>query len=152
MMFSHLHPMLLHTDMLQGISARDPTFPRVDCCHISCLAGSSCCTSSRVKSSCHRKNTAYNRGTVTHSLCGLQKTYKEQSFFCMREPFVVLIHGTAEGFRPARQSDHFPLLWEGAGRMCRKTLPKAALTLVMVPAHAGLGDPLTVFICQGEPS
>lgn len=55
MMFSHLHPMLLHNDMLQGISARDPTSPRVDWCHISCLAGSSCCTSSHAKFPCHEK-------------------------------------------------------------------------------------------------
>lgn len=108
MMFSYLHPMLLRTDLLQSIGARDPIPPGLDCCHISCLAGSSCCTSSHAKSPCHRKNKVKSRGTVTHSWCGLQNL-QEQSFFCIRGSLTVLIHGTAGGFRLAGQRDSFAL-------------------------------------------
>lgn len=128
-MFSHLHPMLWHKDMLQGISARDPTSPRVDWCHISCLAGSSCCTSSHAKFPCRRKNKAYSRGTVTHLLWGLQNL-QEQSFFCTGESLAVLNHGTTERFRLAGQRENFPLLWEGADRLCRKPLLQSSTVLV----------------------
>lgn len=128
-MFSHLHPMLLHNDMLQGNIARDPTSPRVDWSHISCLAESTYCTSSHAKFPCHRKNKAYRRGTGTHLLWGLQKL-REQSFFWIRESLAVLNHGMTEGFWLAGQRENFPLLWEVSGRLCRKPLLQSSTDLV----------------------
>lgn len=61
----------------------------------------------------------------------------------------MLNHGTAEGLRLAGQRDHFPLLWEGAGSCAGNLCSRAALTLLMVPAHAGLGDPLIIYVPRG---
>lgn len=61
----------------------------------------------------------------------------------------MLIDGTAEGLRLAGQRDHCPLLWEGAGSCAGNLCSRAALTLLMVPAHAGLGDPLVISVLRG---
>lgn len=99
-----------------------------------------------LKFPCRRKNKAYSRGTVT-SHCVGSKTSRAE--FLLHEG----ISCCAQQKDSGQLSNEIICLCFGreladcAGNLCSR----AALTLLMVPAHAGLGEPLVLFIWQGEP-